>query len=300
MLPVQRLSDVSCHEVFRMREMTEMTIRPESVATMQIQTVDLDGQLLRVATRHGSDASPPLLIFNGIGANLELVEPFVAALEEVSIIIFDIPGVGGSPAPVMPYRFSTLSVLSDRLLSRLGYDGPVDVLGVSWGGALAQQFAHLYPGRCRRLILAATSPGVIMVPARLSVLSKLIGPRRYTDPAYLQQVGAEIYGGAYRRDPALLKQHSRHIQAPRGRGYLYQLLAATGWSSLPWLGSLSQKTLVMHGNDDPIVPLTNAKILAARIRDATLYVIDDGHLFLITRAKDVAPVVRKFLGQETV
>ncbi|HEX3633908.1 MAG TPA: poly(3-hydroxyalkanoate) depolymerase [Paraburkholderia sp.] len=277
-----------------------MTIRPESVATMQIQTVDLDGQLLRVATRHGSDASPPLLIFNGIGANLELVEPFVAALEEVSIIIFDIPGVGGSPAPVMPYRFSTLSVLSDRLLSRLGYDGPVDVLGVSWGGALAQQFAHLYPGRCRRLILAATSPGVIMVPARLSVLSKLIGPRRYTDPAYLQQVGAEIYGGAYRRDPALLKQHSRHIQAPRGRGYLYQLLAATGWSSLPWLGSLSQKTLVMHGNDDPIVPLTNAKILAARIRDATLYVIDDGHLFLITRAKDVAPVVRKFLGQETV
>ena len=137
-----------------------MTIHPESVTTLQIQTVDLDGQVLRVAIRHGSDASPPLLIFNGIGANLELVEPFVAALEDVSVIIFDIPGVGGSPAPVVPYRFSTLSVLTDRLLSRLGYDGPVDVLGVSWGGALAQQFAHLYPGRCRRLILAATSPGV--------------------------------------------------------------------------------------------------------------------------------------------
>ncbi|NMM02721.1 poly(3-hydroxyalkanoate) depolymerase [Paraburkholderia sp. RP-4-7] len=277
-----------------------MTIHPESVTTLQIQTVDLDGQVLRVAIRHGSDAAPPLLIFNGIGANLELVEPFVAALEGVGVIIFDIPGVGGSPAPVVPYRFSTLSVLTDKLLSRLGYDGPVDVLGVSWGGALAQQFAHLYPGRCRRLILAATSPGVVMVPARLSVLSKLIGPRRYTDPAYLQQVGAEIYGGAYRRDPALLKEHSRHIQAPRGRGYLYQLLAAAGWSSLPWLGGLRQRTLVMHGNDDPIVPLTNAKILAARIRDATLYVIDDGHLFLITRAKDVAPVVQRFLGQEAV
>src|SRR6266702_1693052 len=295
MLPIQRVSDVSCHEVLRIRE---MTIFPESVTTMQIRTVDLDGQVLRVATRHGSDASPPLLIFNGIGANLELVEPFVTALEEVSVIIFDIPGVGGSPAPVVPYRFSTLSVLTDKLLSRLGHDGPVDVLGVSWGGALAQQFAHLYPQRCRRLILAATSPGVVMVPARLSVLSKLIGPRRYTDPAYMQQVGAEIYGGAYRRDPALLKEHSRHIQAPRGRGYLYQLLAATGWSSLPWLGGLRQRTLVMHGNDDPIVPLTNAKILAARIRDSTLYVIDDGHLFLITRAKDVAPVVRRFLGQE--
>jgi poly(3-hydroxyalkanoate) depolymerase len=275
-----------------------MESTPASVGGMQIQMVDLNGQLLRVATRQGSDASPPLLIFNGIGANLELVEPFVAALEDVSVIIFDVPGVGGSPAPVVPYRFSTLSVLSERLLSRLGYDGPVDVLGVSWGGALAQQFARLYPARCRRLILAATSPGVIMVPAKLSVLSKLIGPRRYTDPAYLQEVGAEIYGGAYRRDPSLLRDHARHIQAPRGRGYLYQLLAASGWSSLPWLGALRQTTLVMHGNDDPIVPLTNAKILAARIPHATLYVIDDGHLFLITRAREVAPVVRRFLRQE--
>ncbi|HEX7907619.1 MAG TPA: poly(3-hydroxyalkanoate) depolymerase [Paraburkholderia sp.] len=277
-----------------------MAMSSESVTSMHIQTVDLDGQLLRVAVRQGSDASPPLLIFNGIGANLELVEPFVEALEDVSVVIFDVPGVGGSPAPLVPYRFSTLSVLADRLLTRLGYDGPVDVLGVSWGGALAQQFAHLYPVRCRRLILAATSPGVIMVPARLSVLSKLVGPRRYTDPAYMQQVGAEIYGGAYRRDPSLLREHSRHIQPPRGRGYLYQLLAASGWSSLPWLGGLRQRTLVLHGNDDPIVPLTNAKILAARIRDATLHVIDDGHLFLITRAKEVAPIVRRFLRQEAV
>ncbi|WP_238267074.1 poly(3-hydroxyalkanoate) depolymerase [Paraburkholderia terrae] len=275
-----------------------MHISPESACSMQIRTIDLDGQTLRVATWQGSDASPPLLIFNGIGANLELVEPFVAALDDVSVIIFDVPGVGGSPAPLVPYRFSTLSVLADKLLTRLGHDGEVDVLGVSWGGALAQQFARLYPRRCRRLVLAATSPGVLMVPGKLSVLSKMIGPRRYTDPAYLQEVGADLYGGAYRRDPSLLKAHSRHIQPPRGRGYLYQLLAASGWTSLPWLGSLRQPTLVMHGSDDPIVPLTNARILAARIRNATLYVIDDGHLFLVSRANDVAPVVRRFLRQE--
>jgi poly(3-hydroxyalkanoate) depolymerase len=277
--------------------MTDLQTGAECVRAMQTQTIDLDGQLLRVGIRRASDASPPLLLFNGIGANLELVEPFVAALDDVTVIVFDVPGVGGSPAPLIPYRFSTLAVLSDKLLTRLGYTGPVDVLGVSWGGALAQQFAHLYPRRCRRLILAATSPGVIMVPARLSVLSKLIGPRRYTDPAYLREIGAEIYGGAYRRDAALLDAHSRHIQAPRGRGYLYQLLAASGWTSLPWLGSLRQTTLVMHGNDDPIVPLTNAKILASRIRNATLHVIDDGHLFLITRAGEVAPVVKRFLLQ---
>ena len=278
--------------------MTDLQTNPELVDAMQIQTIDVDGQLLRVAVRRGSDASPPLLLFNGIGANLELVEPFVAALDDVTVIVFDVPGVGGSPAPLMPYRFSTLAVLADKLLTRLGYAEPVDVLGVSWGGALAQQFAHLYPRRCRRLILAATSPGVIMVPARLSVLSKLVGPRRYTDPAYLKQIGAEIYGGAYRHNAALLEEHSRHIQPPRGRGYLYQLLAASGWTSLPWLGGLRQTTLVMHGNDDPIVPLANAKILAARIRHATLHVVDDGHLFLITRASEVAPVVKRFLRQE--
>ncbi|SMG07031.1 poly(3-hydroxyalkanoate) depolymerase [Paraburkholderia susongensis] len=275
-----------------------MNTSPESVSSMEIRMIDLDGQFVRVGIRHGSDAFAPLLVFNGIGANLELVEPFVEALDDVSVVIFDIPGVGGSPLPLAPYRFSTLCVLADKLLRRLGYDGAVDVLGVSWGGALAQQFARQYPVRCRRLILAATSPGVLMVPARLSVLSKLIGPRRYTDPAYLQEVGPEIYGGAYRRDPDLLKEHGRHIQPPRGRGYLYQLMAAWGWTSLHWLCTLRQPTLVMHGNDDPIVPLSNARILAARIPAAELYVIDDGHLFLITRAKEVAPVVREFLRRE--
>jgi len=270
----------------------------QSVRTLDIQTVDLDGQRLRVGIWHGSDVSPPLVIFNGIGANLELVQPFVDALGDMEVVIFDIPGVGGSPAPLAPYRFSTMAVLTDKLLSKLGYEGQVDVLGVSWGGALAQQFAYLYPSRCRRLVLAATSPGVIMVPGQLSVLSKLIGSRRYRDPDYLQEVGADIYGGAYRDDPELLKEHGRHIQAPGGRGYVYQLLAAWGWSSLLWLGCLRQPTLVMHGDDDPIVPLVNARILAARIRQSTLHVIEDGHLFVITRTAEVAALVRDFLLRE--
>lgn len=270
----------------------------ESVRTMEIQSVVLEGQLLRVGIWRGSDASPPLVIFNGIGANLELVQPFVDALGDVEVVMFDIPGVGGSPAPLAPYRFSTLSVLTDKLLVKLGYAGPVDVLGVSWGGALAQQFAYQYPSRCRRLVLASTSPGVIMVPGRISVLSKLIGSRRYKDPEFLQEVGAEIYGGVYRSDPELLKEHGRHIQAPGGRGYVYQLLAVWGWSSLLWLGCLRQPTLVMHGDDDPIVPLVNAKILASRIRQATLHVVEDGHLFLVTRTSEVAPLVRDFLLRE--
>lgn len=268
---------------------------PESVCNLDIQTVDLEGETLRVGIRHGSSDLAPLVIFNGIGANLELLVPFIDELMDVSVIIFDVPGVGGSPSPQLPYRFATLAKLTDKLLTRLGFDGPVDVLGVSWGGALAQQFAKMYPVRCRRLVLAATSPGVIMVPSRLSVFAKLLGPRRYTDPGYLEQIGGDIYGGAYRRDAQLLKEHSRHIQGPKGRGYFYQLLAIWSFSSLPWLRSLRQTTLVIHGDDDPIVPLINAEILAARIPNATLHVIDDGHLFLVSRAKEVASMVQQFL-----
>lgn len=263
---------------------------------MEIRLVDIDGQRLRVGIRSGNREIPLLLMFNGIGANLELVEPFIAAMPDVEIVIFDIPGVGGSPTPYLPYRYSSLARLADKLLARLGVTGLVDVLGVSWGGALAQQFAHLFPHRCRRLVLAATSPGALMVPGRLSVLLKMINPRRYRDPAYLNAVGGELYGGGYRSDPRLLRQHGRHTRPPRGRGYAYQLLAGWGWSSLLWLRSLRQPTLVMHGTDDPIIPLINARILAWLIRRSRLYVIDDGHLFLISRAHEVALVVRQFLA----
>jgi poly(3-hydroxyalkanoate) depolymerase len=268
-----------------------------STGTMDIQTVEVDGQRLRVGIQRSGGVAPPLLIFNGVGANIELVQPFASAMPGFEIVVFDVPGVGGSPAPLLPYRFSTLARLAERLLRQLGYDGPVDVLGVSWGGALAQQFAHLFPQRCRRLVLAATSAGAIMVPGRLSVLLKLASPRRYRDPEFLGAVGGEIYGGAYRSDAKLLKEHARHIRPPRGRGYLYQLLAGWGWSSLWWLRRLRQPTLVMHGTDDPIVPLVNGKILARLIRSARLFVIDDGHLFLVSRAREIAPVIRRFLTE---
>jgi poly(3-hydroxyalkanoate) depolymerase len=258
-------------------------------------TVTIRGQLLKVGVRRGSSHLPPLLVFNGVGANLELIEPFAAALKDVEVVAFDVPGTGGSPPPALPYRFRGLARLADDLLDELGYRGRVDAIGVSWGGALAQTFAFHFPDRCRKLILAATSPGVIMVPGNPSVLLKLVNSRRYADPDYLRRVGPGLYGGSYRHDPDLLSKHGLAIRPPSGRGYIYQLIAGWGWSSLPWLHRLQQPTLVMHGTDDPVVPLANARILAALIPNSELFVIDDGHLFLIARAAEVAPVVHRFL-----
>ena len=69
-------------------------------------------------------------------------------------------------------------------------------------------------------------------------------------------------------------------------GYVLQLLAGVGWSSLPALPLIRQPTLILAGNDDPIIPLVNARIMRALLPDATLHVYDDGHLGLITAADE--------------
>jgi len=169
-----------------------------------------------------------------------------------------VPGVGGSPTPALPYRFTWLSRLAARLLDRLGI-GEVDVFGVSWGGALAQQFVHDHPDRPRSLTLAATSAGFVMVPGGLGVLRKMATPRRYTDPDYMMKIGPDIYGGQLRLNRALLDEHVLAMQGGDSRGYLYQMLAGAGWTSWLWLPQLRVPVLIMMGADDPIVPLVNGR-----------------------------------------
>jgi poly(3-hydroxyalkanoate) depolymerase len=265
---------------------------------MHIGLREVGSRTLRVGVRPGDRSRPPLLLFNGIGANIELLAPFLEALEGPEAIVFDVPGVGGSPVPALPYRPWTIARLAARLLDQLGH-GRADVLGVSWGGALAQQFAFQHARRCRRLVLAATSPGHLMVPGKLGVLLRMASPRRYKDAEYMKRIAGEIYGGALRRSPDLARQHLRHVRWSSDYGYYLQLLAAVGWTSLPWLALLRQPTLVMCGADDPLVPAANAKILARLIPDARLVSIDDGHLFLVTSARESARIIHEFLSQDT-
>jgi poly(3-hydroxyalkanoate) depolymerase len=264
---------------------------------IEARQISIGGQSLQVAIRHGDGSGPPLMLFNGIGANWELARPFLTALTATTAIIFDVPGVGGSPRPLLPYRPSTLARLAAGLVQELGYN-EVDAAGVSWGGGIAQQFAHQYPRLCRRLVLAATTPGVIMVPASPSVLWKMATPRRYTDKDYMNRIAADIYGGAFRKDPSLVGPHAAAMHGARNLGYLYQLIAVTGWTSLPWLWSLRQPTLVLMGSDDPLVPPVNGRILARLIPNAELRMIDDGHLFMVTRPAETAALIEAFLLDE--
>jgi poly(3-hydroxyalkanoate) depolymerase len=190
---------------------------------LRIEHVHLGRHRIRYAVRPGDPARPPLLFLNGIGANIELALPFIEALTGPTVVIFDVPGVGGSPTPPSPYRPSGIARLAASLLDHLGY-AQADVLGVSWGGAIAQQFAFQHPERCRRLVLAATSPGALMVPAQLSVLLKMVTPRRYQDSVHAHRVAGEVYGGAFRRDPALVERTFRHVRFSSKGGYYLQPL----------------------------------------------------------------------------
>jgi poly(3-hydroxyalkanoate) depolymerase len=262
--------------------------------TLEVRDVLVGGQRLRIAIRRPHEPrGRPLLLCNGLGASLESFESLTRALDGVETIAFDAPGVGGSPAPVVPYRFRGLARLVDRLLDRLGYD-EVDVLGMSWGGGLAQQLAFQHPTRCRRLILVASAAGALMVPGRPSVLGKLLTPRRYVDASYRERIAPVVYGGDYRKHPELARAHVRESREPNWLGYWYQLFATIGWTSLPWLPFLSQPTLVLHGTDDPLVPLVNARILAALIPGAELHLLDCGHLLVLTRVEEVSAAILRF------
>jgi poly(3-hydroxyalkanoate) depolymerase len=266
---------------------------------LDTHTIKLDGRDVRVATTPVSPGRIPLLLFNGIGANLDLIRPFADVMTEfgVGIVIFDVPGIGGSEPPALPYRLPWLARFTTRVLAALGVDGPVDVAGVSWGGTIAQEFVHRYPARVRHLILAATSAGSVAVPGDARVLAKLANPRRYADKNYMLQIGGELYGGRLRREPELLREYSRYLKPPRGPGYAYQLLAAIGWTSFHWLRSLKVPTLVMMGTDDPIMPVINGRLLSSMIPGASLFTIDDGHLFLLVRARECAPIIESFLSR---
>ncbi len=243
-------------------------------------------------------AGRPLLLINGIGATGDLFRPFRQHLTDRETIAFDAPGVGGSPERLYPPTMRQLAGMVAGLVDELGHD-EVDVLGLSWGGALAQEFARRHPRSVRRLVLAATMPGWTSLPGRPTAMSVLMSPARYYSPEYLQRVAPTLYGGAIREHPSLLKEHARlrAAQPPTRLGYAHQLAALRRWSSLPWLHRLPHRTLVLAGDDDPIIPLANARLIANRIPAGRLHVVEGGgHLFLFTRAEEMAELVRDFLA----
>ncbi|MGO8770499.1 MAG: alpha/beta fold hydrolase [Mycobacterium sp.] len=270
---------------------TIAAIKPVSTIG-EVRYITAGGQRIRVNVRQGTGV--PLVLCNGIGASLEVLDPLVENLA-CPVVRFDVPGTGGSPTSPAPYGFPYLAWVLGRVLSKLGI-GVVDVLGLSWGGALAQQFAFQNPRRCRRLVLVATGTGVLMVPAHPRILAKMATPRRFSDPDYAATIAGELYGGTVRsHGDDVARLFVRQLHAGSKLGYLHQLLAGSVWTSLFALPAVRQETLIVAGTDDPVIPVVNARIMSALLPHSRLHLHPGGHIDLVHNATELGPVIEEFL-----
>lgn len=276
-----------------------MTIPPPastvpSGAQDPVQTIETHGTTIRYSV---GGEGPPLLLCNGIGASLELFAPLIEQFPHRTTVAWDAPGAGDSG---VPWRCPSMKVTADiaaTILDRVGI-GRADVLGVSWGGAAAQEIALRHGDRVRGLVLAATSGGIPSIPGDVRVYRMMLGTRRYTSPSYLREVAPMLYGGDILRNPELLERQAfaRLGHAPTTTGYWWQLGAASRFSSLYRFWQLTAPTLVMAGDEDPIVHVANSRLLARVLPNAELEVLEGaGHLFLLTRPEWSARRIDRFL-----
>ncbi|WP_447802307.1 alpha/beta fold hydrolase [Pseudomonas serbica] len=232
----------------------------------------------------------PLLLLNGLGGLIRTFDPLRDELVGYRTITLDVPGVGKSQMPRRPMRLPRHADLIAEMLKQLGIE-QVDVFGVSWGGALAQEFALRYPGMVRRLILAATSAGPAMLVKPADILDFFRGSKRVKP--------GKQEGSSNSLQTLLRFGVVNGMLTANPRTYYHQLAALVGWTSLLRLFRLRQRTLILTGERDTLVRLYNAHILRRAIRRAELYVLQgEGHFFVVTSARRTAEAIREFLSQQ--
>jgi poly(3-hydroxyalkanoate) depolymerase len=274
--------------------------RPDDALTVENHDLEVGGRTLRVVVRPAAGPGPrrtPLLMCNGLGAATDVLDPLVAALpRNLDVIRFDPPGICGSAMPAVPYHLTWFAHRIGQVLTRLGLR-EVDVFGFSWGGMLAQQLALSRRRRVGKLVLAATGTGNLMIPAGPGVFGAMATPRRHQDPEFARSVADKLYGGTMREHPELAARvlGSGKRRGPM-RGYYFQMLALSGWSSLPLLPAISAPTLILAGNDDPMIPPGNAHLLHKGIRNSILDLYDGGHLELLVDPEHFAGEIDRFLA----
>ncbi|RVQ69492.1 alpha/beta fold hydrolase [Croceicoccus ponticola] len=256
----------------------------------------VEGLTLRIG-RNGVGAphdAVPLLMLNGIGFNAELMEPLARQFPGRHIVCPDMPGCGNSPDPVLPYTIKRVARAMESLMEREVPGRAFDILGFSWGGAVAQQLAVTASRKVARLALVATTSGLPLPAANPEVLRRLLDPTEYGHPAKLTDNFMDLLneGGA---NAGLL----RRFKSPTPQGVGCQVGALAGWSAAPMLPFLRMPVLLAGMAEDAIVPIAHQRALACLIPQAeTIELRSGSHLLPLATPERIGPQLVDFFGQK--
>lgn len=234
--------------------------------------------------RRGS--GPRLLYCNGSGATLDSVRPLLAMLaSRFDLLAFDYRGMGASAPVGESYTMADLAGDVAGLLDAVGWDRTL-LVGLSFGGMVAQEFAVRFPDRINRLALLATSPGGEFASYPLDELGELPAAVRAQRTVELTDRRWTADWLARHPDQAALAAgfgtaHDLPESDVQARGRRLQLAARKGHDVLERLHRVSCPTLVACGRYDDIAPVANGQAIVDRIPNAVLRVYDGGHLFLV-------------------
>ncbi|MET0324704.1 MAG: alpha/beta fold hydrolase [Ilumatobacteraceae bacterium] len=248
---------------------------------------------------HEGGSGPAVVLINGWTAS-GLVWPaaMVAELERGHRVVrIDNRGSGWSRHAPRPYTVGDMARDARDVIDRLGLDRPT-VVGLSMGGMIAQELAMHWPSRVGRLVLLGTrppSPEDVAPPARVTASLLSTPPKGMSLRTFLREGWATVAAPGFGRDhPEAVDEMARSIaRRPTPRfAVLDQARALAAWHGAHRLRRIIVPTTVVHGAEDPLIPVHNGMRLAQLIPGAHYVELPDvGHLVPYEAPSRVAAII---------
>jgi pimeloyl-ACP methyl ester carboxylesterase len=214
-------------------------------------------------------------------------------------IVLDNRGVGRSSMPPGPYPIALMASDAAAVLDAAGVES-AHVFGISMGGMIAQEFALQYPKRVRSLILGCTASGGPRAVRAEADATHMIMARGQMAPEEAAQAAVPfIYDSGTPRARIDEDLAMRRPWFPRAEAYGAQLQGILAWEAYSRLPQITAPTLVIHGENDRLVPSGNGKLIAERIPGAKLILIPNAsHIFPTDQPEAAHQAVLEFLGAQ--
>jgi 3-oxoadipate enol-lactonase len=242
----------------------------------------------------------PLLLIMGLSHNCLSWKRSLSALSEsFQVIIFDNRGTGRSSKPETPYSIELMAEDAKAVLDA-AHVQTANVYGISMGGMIAQRLAIAYPERVKSLVLGCTtSGGVNHVQPSPEIAMAMLSRGSVTPEEAAWAAVPILYSEDFIRDhrDAIKEDIDVRLQIPTPpHGYMLQLQACLAHDTYQELDTISVPTLVIHGDEDRLVPFENGRTLSKRIKGAEFYRVSGaGHLYVTEAQNIVNEKVLEFL-----